>query len=262
MKSLLLLMSLLISFSSFSNVYDINPSELQSLPLTEKEARALGMIEVGEYQALQHKMQDQLNKINANLNDDERNKGRAKVVFIINEGDRTRKNPEGQTLKFYKDGNFLAKYEVSTGSRTEKTTTSGRKYIAVTPQGFFRPKRAYREYYSYTFFGGLMRYAVFFRGGVATHTTTSTHLLGQRASAGCVRMEEEDAYEVNNELLKIGEPHRNYRTEKICKNGVCYSRELYTNRYKLWDVGRWNAGMGAQKIWTYDALIIVKPGKK
>lgn len=227
--------------------------------ITDEMAEEMGMTELSVYQKEQKDMRDYLNKINADLSDDERNKDRAAVVVIVNDGVRSRSNPEGQTLKLYKHGRLVGQYDVSTASRTEKVTTSGRKYIAVTPNGFFRPKKAYREYYSYTFFGGLMRYAVFFVGGVATHTTDSTQYLGQRASAGCVRMHEDEAERVNEAIVSVGEPHRNKSVEKICKDGVCYPRELYTNRYKLQDVNRWNASLQSNDLWTYDALVIVKP---
>lgn len=260
MKITILILGFILSFSSYANIFDHLFTHFEDAVITDQQAEELGMMEVEEYERLQLQMQDRLNQINADLMDDERNIQRAKIVIIINEGDRTSKNPEGQTLKLYKDGKFIAGYNVSTGSRKKKTTTSGRTYIAVTPHGFFRPKRAYREYYSYTFFGSLMRYAVFFYGGIATHKTEVTHILGQRASGGCVRTEEDEAYFLNNELLKLGEPHRNYSKENICKNNRCYPRELYTNRYKLYDIDRWNARMVAEKIWTYDALFIVKPG--
>lgn len=256
----ILLLTLLVPLSvAQADIVDRLLNHYPDGVITDEQAEEMGMTELSVYQKQQKDMQDYLTSINANLSDDETNKHRAKVVVIINDGVRTRSNPEGQTLKLYKNGKLMNKFDVSTASRTEKVTTSGRRYIAVTPNGFFRPKRAYREYYSYTFFGGLMRYAVFITGGVATHTTTSTQYLGTRASAGCVRMWEDEAQLVNEAVVEVGEPHRNFRTEKICKSGVCYPRELYTNRYKLSNVDRWSGNKAGGKLWTYDSLIIVKP---
>ena len=57
-----------------------------------------------------------------------------------------------------------------------------------TPRGRFRPQWMARSWYSRKYDLAPMPYSVFFNGGIATHGTTSTRLLGRPASHGCVRL--------------------------------------------------------------------------
>ena len=181
----------------------------------------------------------------------------AKIVVVINKSVRTSSNPDGQTLKVYQNGVFLHEFDTSTGTEKIKETTSGRKYIATTPKGIFRPKRAYLNYESKTFFGANMDYAVFFRGGIATHSTSTGAYakLGQRASGGCARLKREDARTLNEIIRSTGEGHN--RTVDGGIEGL--QRLLYIDRIKLPNVRRYSgSSLGySSRLWTYDTVMIV-----
>jgi lipoprotein-anchoring transpeptidase ErfK/SrfK len=79
------------------------------------------------------------------------------------------------------------------------TVTSGGKVLHVwpissgrvgfeTPRGTFRPQWAAKMHFSKKYDDAPMPHSVFFNGGVATHATQATHLLGRPASHGCVRL--------------------------------------------------------------------------
>ncbi len=57
-----------------------------------------------------------------------------------------------------------------------------------TPRGTFRPQWAAKLHFSKKYDNAPMPHAVFFNGGIATHATTSTSLLGRPASHGCIRL--------------------------------------------------------------------------
>lgn len=267
MKKLNHFLSLLLIFTSQTGFAFGLKNNLHSI--TDEQASELGMTEITELL---------IGTINSDLKfaeegytdlyDDQVNARRSKIVLIINEGDRDRiVNPKGQTAALYIDGILQKEYDVSTGSGQTVTTTSGRKYVAKTPYGFYKPKSAYNEYYSRTFFGSDMQYAVFFNRGIATHTTTAVNKLGERASGGCVRMKRSEAKEVNEAIIDTGENHRVTRNIRIChpRNGSpCLNRRLYINREKGLDISRTTGEelLNRAEIWTYDATIIVKPGAR
>ena len=209
----------------------------------------------------------------SNFLDDVFNSTMAKVVIIVNESDRTEINPEGQTAKLYHFGELKGIFNVSTGSRKIKTTTDGREYMAITREGFFRPKRAYTDYYSYTFFGSTMPYAVFFNGGIALHGTTALSKLGQRDSGGCVRLDPKDIKIINETIRSTGEGHEKVKKERICRKfnssgkpvpdsatGTtrCLDRTKHLDRIKLETINRYSGDFGHTQIWSYDAIIIIK----
>lgn len=196
------------------------------------------------------------------LNNDANNSQKAEVVIIINEGDRTQANPEGQTLSLYNSGEFVDIYDVSTASNSIKTPTVGKKYIAQTPHGFYRPKKVYNEYSSYTFYGASMKYAIFFNNGIAIHASEHLKQLGTRASGGCIRLEESAAEIVNASILSTGSTSDQMASEDFCnsKGENCHERSLYLNRVKLPNISYKTGSNTSQKIWTYDTLIVVKPG--
>lgn len=200
---------------------------------------------------------------NNDLNNDLKNSTLARVVIIINEGDRTEKNREGQTVALYKEGVFQGRFDVSTASNGIKNPTVGKPYIASTPHGFYRPKRVYEDYSSYTFYGANMKYAIFFNGGIALHASEHIEGLGHRASGGCIRVKEEVAEWLNAAILSTGEPHRDTTSEDFCnsKGENCYKRSLYTNRIKLPNIDpKTGQELNSNVIWTYPTLIVVKPG--
>ena len=63
----------------------------------------------------------------------------------------------------------------------------------VTPRGEWHPYWLSRNHRSSLYNNAPMPYAVFYRGNYAIHGTDQEHLLGQRASAGCVRLATENA---------------------------------------------------------------------
>lgn len=181
----------------------------------------------------------------------------AKIVVVINKSIRTIENNNGQTLKIYQDGVFIHEFDTSTGTEKTKTTTSGRKYIAKTPIGIFRAKRAYKEYQSNAFFGARMDYAVFFNGGIATHSTSKAAYkkLGKRASGGCARLRFEDAQTLSEILRSTGEGHSNLWD--VGFKGL--ERFQYSDRIKLPNLDRYSGEYqeATSALWTYDAAIIV-----
>lgn len=237
MKTLVFISSLLISTYSFA--------------LTEQEARDLGMTPLEELR--------QQNKDNVFEPNIDALVKKADVVMVIDKSLRTSHRPNGQTAKLFVDGVFYSEYDISSGTEEVKQTTSGRKYIATTPVGIFRPIRAYTEYMSRTFLFAPMTWAVFFNGGIALHSTTRSQYskLGSRASGGCIRMRLEEAEEVNQFIVARGEPH--FRTvdqsEEI--NGSALRRVMYTNRDRLPTVDRDTGKFKSTLMWTYDALVVV-----
>jgi hypothetical protein len=245
-----------ISFSTFS--------------LTSEQALELGMTpltQVHNYSHLSNK------SAKGGFLDDLINSTMAKVVIIVNESDRTEVNPEGQTAKLYHFGELKGLFNVSTGSRKIKTTTDGREYMAITREGFFRPKRAYSDYYSYTFFGSTMPYAIFFNGGIALHGTTALSKLGKRDSGGCVRFDPKDIKIINETIRSTGEGHERVQKERICRKfnasgrpvpdsstGTtrCLNRTKHLDRVKIETVNRYSGNFGRNQIWSYDAIIIIK----
>jgi len=85
---------------------------------------------------------------------------------------------EGEYMVVRVDGRIEHVFLVSTGA-------SGN-----TPVGTYKPFRMHKFYYSRTFNNALMDWAVFFKGGIALHSTTGEHFyeLGMPASKGCVRI--------------------------------------------------------------------------
>ncbi len=114
-------------------------------------------------------------------------------------------------------GDLSLKYSfpVSTGREVAMLGPSGRMYHTNTPQGYFQldPERIYRRYTSHEW-GHPMPYAMFFnwehdglQTGVAIHSAVDSDiaLLGNRASAGCVRLHPQNA-QLLFDLIK-----KNYR---------------------------------------------------
>ncbi len=248
-----MLKSLAILILIFSNTIFAN-----SL-LTDQQALELGMTEI---KTMKKSTASEVKELEGHdLYNDEVNSSLAKVVVIVNESDRTEENPEGQTAKLYHLGKLVNTFNVSTGSRKTKITTSGRKYIAITSEGFWRPKKAYKDYYSYTFFGATMPYAVFYNGGIALHGTTSIDKLGTRDSGGCVRFHPDDIKIINELMRESGDGSERMTKERLCLESNpsrCITRTKYLDREKYNNVDRYTGLENDQIIWSYDALIVVK----
>jgi lipoprotein-anchoring transpeptidase ErfK/SrfK len=103
------------------------------------------------------------------------------------------------------DGNLKLLYEwpVSTGRELIEMAPDGRQETSFTPQGYYEidPDRMYRHYYSMQW-DQPMPYAMFFnwekdgyQTGLAIHGADAADLalLGKRSSAGCVRLNPQNA---------------------------------------------------------------------
>jgi hypothetical protein len=246
---------------SYSNVF----------AFSNEQAIELGMTPVEE-------LNEEFKYFKSNeFNNDQVNSILAKVVVIVNESDRSDRNPEGQTAKVYQFGDLKGTFNVSTGSRKIKTTSDGRQYKAITREGFFRPKKVYSDYFSFTFFGAPMSHAIFFNGGIALHGTNNLRMLGKRDSGGCVRFDPKDIKFINKLMRLTGEGHDRVKEEKICRevdssgqviknlssyNGIkatkCYSRTKHLDRIKIENIERYTGILKSSTLWSYDALIIIK----
>ena len=107
------------------------------------------------------------------------------------------------------DGKIIpyAEWKVSTG-REKIEFHNDRKVRTTTPEGIFalNPKRFYKRYYSISWDGAPMNYAMFYdlmnngsQSGLAIHAVAGAakiRRLGQRDSAGCVRLSPKNAKEL------------------------------------------------------------------
>ena len=102
------------------------------------------------------------------------------------------------------DLNLLYEWPASTGREMLWPGPSGRLLRTNTPQGYYQldPERMYRRYHSASW-DQPMPYAMFFnwehdglQTGLAIHSATGGDiaLLGQRASAGCIRLAPQNAH--------------------------------------------------------------------
>ena len=119
------------------------------------------------------------------------------------------------------------------------TVSSGGKVLHVwpissgragyeTPRGTFRPQWAARMHYSRKYDDAPMPHSVFFNGGVATHGTHATGLLGRPASHGCVRLSPSAAATFYSLVHKHG-----FRSTRIVVHGSPRFRsEVASRRYR------------------------------
>ena len=258
--NLILFLACFYSINTWS--FDVPTFEqLEKLEITKEMALELGMTPLEKYLEKSNIQFELATNLGLDVENNELNKQIAPVVFIINKSKRTKTNPEGQSIRYYVNGIFQRQFSVSTGKDGLVETTDGEIYFASTPVGFYRIKKAYDHYYSYSFFGAYMRYAMFFNEGIAIHATKQTWSIGNKGSGGCVRMREEDIKILSDLLLETGENHREIETQRICKGQTCYNRELFKNRILLNDVEEKSSALMAKKILTYDAVVVVREGK-
>lgn len=247
----------LFSFIFLSNAAFSQESEL----LTDEQAIELGMTYVGDEASDEKAFMNARTREKYLLQDSDLDL--AEVVIVINKGKRSSSNKSGQTIRAYKNGVFLHEFDTSTGTEQSRITTTGRRYVATTPAGIFRPKSVYKKYQSYAFTGARMDYATFFQGGIAIHSTTKSHYpeLGQRDSGGCARLKYEDAQTIADLIRSTGEGHEDTRDESFSatKNGrrIKLDRIMYTDREKRENLERFSGRETSSVIWTYNAAIIV-----
>ncbi len=102
------------------------------------------------------------------------------------------------------------------------TVTAGGKVLHVwpissgrqgyeTPRGSFRPQWAAKMHFSKKYDDAPMPHSVFFNGGIATHATQATGMLGRPASHGCVRLSPDGGGNLlwpGAQAWLSGDPHR------------------------------------------------------
>lgn len=96
-----------------------------------------------------------------------------------------------QRMDVFVDGTLTHSWAVSTGREDFET-----------PAGSYTTQWLDKDHRSQKYDDAPMPYAVFFRGGYAVHGTTSTGMLGRRASHGCVRLSTANAQRFY-ELVKL-----------------------------------------------------------
>lgn len=148
----------------------------------------------------------------------------AEVVIKVNRSTNYN-NRDAQTMKVYHRGVLVRTFKISTGK-------SGHS----TPLGYYRPiysnhMRIYQNYFSGTYSGAAMKWAVFFNGGIAIHSTPESNYkrLGKAASHGCVRMRMEDAKWVNELIRSTGSQNTQMRKWRHAKHS---KTNLWNEYYK------------------------------
>ncbi|MFC1522837.1 L,D-transpeptidase [Elusimicrobiota bacterium] len=238
-------------------VFQLASPNMEFLDLTDEEALELGMTEITGKRFIAVNSEGlALNK--TNIPDSEK----AQMVIIVNKA-RQGTSPDAQTMKVYYQGVLEHTFKVSTAREKEVTTKSGKKYMASTPVGYFRPTKIYKEYYSSLWAGSPMHHAVFFIGGIAIHATTpkNFHKIGKRASGGCIRLMPKDAQALNEMVLMTGRQDWYLAAEIIvASNNKRYVRK----RAEKWQmsvpkIARHTGTLDKNTAaWSLDTLIIVK----
>jgi len=89
---------------------------------------------------------------------------------------------DAQRMNVTSNGKLVGSWAISSG-----------KFGYETPPGRFRPQWATKMHYSRKYYNSPMPYSVFFNGGIATHGTAHSRLLGRAASHGCIRLQTANA---------------------------------------------------------------------
>ncbi len=178
----------------------------------------------------------------------------AEVVIKINSS-KNYNDPDAQTMKVYHYGELIRSFKISTGA-------SGYS----TPLGYYRPiytnhMRIYKDYFSGTYSGAAMKWAVFFNGGIAIHSTPKSNYkkLGRAASHGCVRMKMEDAKWVNELIRSSGSQNTVMRK---WRHGKHQNTNLWNEYYKgseieVQGIDRVSGRLTGNYIKSVDTVIIV-----
>ena len=112
-----------------------------------------------------------------------------------------------QQLTVKSGGEVIHSWKISSG-----------RWGYLTPTGTFKPQWRSRMWYSRQYDGAPMPYAVFFNGGIATHGTYATGMLGRPASHGCIRLATPNAKALYNLISKHG-----MESTQIAVRGSAYS---------------------------------------
>lgn len=178
----------------------------------------------------------------------------AEVVIVVNRAPEG-SHPDAQKMKVYHRGVLVKEIKVSTG-----------KYGHSTPVGHFRPvftnhMRIYRDYFSGAYSGSPMKWAVFFNGGIALHSTTKSAYknLGKRASHGCVRMTMEDAQYVNELIRSSGSQNTVMKKWRHAKHaGTSMWNEYFKgSEIEVPGVSRYGGELTGQYVKSVDTVIAI-----
>lgn len=156
------------------------------------------------------------------------------LIIIVNQNEVNKGLPNyepAQTMRVYSrgDSSLLYFWKVS-------TARSGKQ----TPNGYFRIQHFSSAHESSLYQNAKMPWAVFFNGDIATHAATGAGVrnLGSRASAGCVRLENQRA----RELFHM-----------FGNSGSGYVDEIGPSGLPIFD-----SNDAPKKVWGYKSLVIVK----
>lgn len=216
--------------------------------LTDEQALAEGMMPIEEYL---------MSEMNAAVTPGLNREGvleaarRHRLVIAIN---KAAKGPEAQTLTMFENGVEIFKEKISTGREKQEKAKSGRVYLSITPKGYFRPTKMYRDYLSYTW-NAPMPNAVFFIGGIAIHATTKSHYkeLGTRASGGCVRTILETSKMIREKIMETGRGLGQYSILAEAKG----RNRIANNMVSVDKIARHTGDILNGKINSWDTVIIV-----
>lgn len=218
--------------------------------LTDEQALAEGMMPIEEYV-----MSEMKAALTPGLNSEGVAEAvrRHRLVIAIN---KAASGPEAQTMTIYENGVEILKEKISTGREKKETAKSGKIYFSVTPKGFFRPTKVYRDYMSYTW-KAPMPNAVFFIGGIAIHATTPSlyNQLGKRASGGCIRTIQETSQLVREKVMETGLGSQPGQFS-IVKESAGRNR-IGNNTISVNQIDRNSGSLLTTKVNSWDTVIIV-----
>jgi hypothetical protein len=131
----------------------------------------------------------------------------------------------------------------------QMTVSSGGKVLHVwpissgrqgyeTPRGTFRPQWAAKMHFSKQYDDAPMPHSVFFNGGIATHATQASGMLGRPASHGCVRLSASAAATFYGLVHKHG-----YQATRIAVRGTPKFRDEEIASHRNRDEGRGRVAM-------------------
>ncbi len=119
-----------------------------------------------------------------------------------------------EAAKAKKSRNAAVKVYIDISSQSMSVNVNGLRYASwpvstgksgnATPRGTWKPTRMSRGHFSRQF-KVILPNAIFFTGGIAIHATKKqVHLLGQKASHGCVRLAPGNAAMLYNLVARHG----------------------------------------------------------
>jgi lipoprotein-anchoring transpeptidase ErfK/SrfK len=200
-------------------------------------------------------------------------------VIVVNKGNKTAKNPMGQTLQVFRNGSILPlsyttlntretftkdAVDISTGRETQEIAVSGRAYFSSTPKGFFRPQRVYENYFSITWAADMPN-AVFMcqnfarECGIAIHATTKSHYaeLGTKASGGCVRTRLDISQQIRKLVMDTGMGSEIGKFTVKTDGTHPKRRKVFNNSVSVDQISLNTGDILNKKVNSWDTIIVV-----